>query len=73
MVITWKTFPLKDKNNYKSFVIYKADCSYGSRFIDENKPNVEIRWNKHNNRTKSSEASKHLRGNMNHCFTWAVI
>ena len=49
MVITWKTFPLKDKNNYKSFVIYKGDCSYGSRFIDETKPNVEIRWNEHNN------------------------
>ena len=37
MVITWKTrnirflFPLKDKSDYKSCVIYKGDCSCGSR------------------------------------------
>ena len=41
MVITWKTrnirslFPLKDKNDYKSCVIYKGDCSCGSRYIGE--------------------------------------
>ena len=37
MVITWKTrnlrslFPLKDKNDYNSCVIYKGDGSCGSR------------------------------------------
>ena len=39
MIITWKTknigsfFSLKDKNNYKSCVIYKRDCSSRSRYI----------------------------------------
>ena len=30
-------------------------------------------YNEHNNPTKSSEPSKHLRSNINHYFTWAVI
>ena len=40
------------------------------------KPNVriaEIRLDEHNNLSKSSEPSKHLKSNFNHCFTWAVI
>ena len=79
MVITWKTtnirslFPLKDKNHYKSCVIYKGDCSCGSRDIGETKRNAEVRWNEHNNPTKSSEPSKHLRSNINHYFRWVVI
>ena len=39
---------LKDKNDYKSCVIYKGDCSCGSRYIGETKRNVEVRWNEHN-------------------------
>ena len=66
-------FPIKDKNDYKSRVIYKGDCSCGSRYIGENKRNAEVRWNEHNNPTKSTEPSKHLRSNINHYFTWAVI
>ena len=79
MVITQRTrnirslFPLKDKSDYKSCVIYKGDCSCGSRYIGETKRNAEVRWNEHNNPTKSSEPSKHLRSNINHYFTWAVI
>ena len=59
IVITSKTrnirslFPLKEKNDYKSCVIYKEDCSCGSRY-------EEVRQNGHNNPTKSSEPSKHL-------------
>ena len=64
---------MKDKNDYKSCVIYKGDCSCGSRYIGETKRNAEVRWNEHNNPTKSSEPSKHLRSNINHYFTWAVI
>ena len=77
--VTWKTrnirslFSLKDKNDYKSCVIYKGDCSCGSRYIGETKRNAEVRWNEHNNPTKNSEPSKHLRSNINHYFTWAVI
>ena len=48
MVITWKTrnirslFPLKDKNDYKSCVIYKGGCSCGSSYIGETKLNSEL-------------------------------
>ena len=79
MVITWKTrnirslCPLKDKNDYKSCVIYKRDYSCGSRYICETKRNAEARRNEDNNPTISSEPSKHLRSNINHYFTWAVI
>ena len=66
MVITQKTrhirslLSLKDKNDYKSCVIYKGNCSCGSHDIGETKCKAEVRWNEHNNPTKSSEASKHL-------------
>ena len=35
--------------------------SCGSRYIGETKRNAEVRWNEHNNPTKSLEPSKHLR------------
>ena len=79
MVITrktrniWSLFPLKEKNDYKSCVIYKGDYSCGSRYIAETKRNAGVRWNEHNNPTKSSELSKQFRSNMKHYFTWAVI
>ena len=66
-------FHLKDKSDYKSCVIYKGDCLCGSRYIVKTKRNAEARWNEHNNPTKSSKPSKHLRSNINHYFTWAVI
>ena len=79
MVIAWKSrtirslFPLKDKNDYKLCIIYKGDCSCGSRYIGETKCNAEVRLNKYSNPTKSSEPPKHLQRNINHCFTWTVI
>ena len=79
MIITCKTrnirslFPLKDKNDYKSCVIHKGDCSCWSRYISETKRNAEVRWNEHNNPTKSSDTSKYLQSNINHYFTWTVI
>ena len=51
MVIMWKArnirslFLLKDKNDYKLCVIYKGDCSCGSCYIGETKPNAKVRWN----------------------------
>ena len=50
MVIQY--FPLKEKDDYKSCVIYKGDCSCGSRHIGETKHNVEVRQNEHDNPTK---------------------
>ena len=44
-----------------------------SCYFGETRRNAEVRWNEHNNPTKISEPSKHLRNNINHCFTWAVI
>ena len=79
IVITWTTrnirslFPLKGKNDYKSRVIYKEDCSFGSHYIDKTKRNAEVRWNEHNNPTKSSEPLKHLQSNINHYFTWVFV
>ena len=43
--ITWKArtirslFSLKNKSDYKSCVIYKGDCSCGSRYTGENSKN----------------------------------
>ena len=34
---------------------------------------MEIRWNEHDNSTKSSEPLKNFQNNINHCFTWTVI
>ena len=79
MVITWKTrnirslFSLKEKKDYKLCIIYKGNCSWGSRYIGEIKSNAEVRWNGYNNPTESSEPSKNLRSNINHYFAWAVI
>ena len=70
MVTTWKTrnirslFPLKDKSDYKSSVIHKGDSSCRSHYIGETKCNAEVRRNEHNNLTKSSEPSKHLRSKL---------
>ena len=66
-------FPLKKKSDYKSCGIYKGYCSCGSRYIGKIKRNAKVRWNEHNNPTKSSEPSKHLRSNISQCFTRAVM
>ena len=63
----------KRQKRLKSCVLYKGDCSCGSRYIGETKRNAEIIWNEHNNPTKSSEPLKHFRSNINHYFTQTVI
>ena len=79
LVIIWKTrkirtlFPLKDKNDYQSCVIYKGICSCGSCYIGETKRNTLTRWGEHNNPTNKSEPSKHLRNNIEHVFTWTIL
>ena len=66
-------FPLKEKHNYKLCAIHKGDCSCGSCYVGETTCNAGVRWNEHNNPTKSSETSKHLQSNTNQCFTWTAI
>ena len=53
--------------------MYKADCSCESCYIGEIKHNVEVRWNKHNNPTKSSESTKTHQNNSGHYFIWSII
>ena len=53
-------FPLKDKSDYKSCVIYKRDCSCDPCYIGETKRNPDVRWNEHDNPCKSSDPSKRL-------------
>ena len=66
-------FSLKCKSDYRLFGIYKGDCSCGSRYIGKTRHNADVRWNKHNNSTKSSEPSKHLRIYIDHYLTWTII
>ena len=53
--------------------MYKGVCSFGLGCIGKTKRNAEVRWNKHNTPIKSSEPPKHLRCNINLCFTWKLI
>ena len=63
----------KKIKNYKSCTRYKGDCSCGSRYIGETRHNTAVRWNEHNNPTKSSESLKNLLNNVDHFFTWTSI
>ena len=55
---------MREKNVYKLCVIYKAYCSLGSCYTGEAKHYTDVRWNEHNNPTKSSEPWKHLQNNI---------
>ena len=35
--------------------------------------NVEVRWGEHNNPTKKSNPSKHIKDNVDHMFHWLVL
>ena len=54
-------FLLKDKNDYKSYVICKEDCSCGSCYIGETKY------------MKSPDLLTQLLNNIDCYFTWTVI
>ena len=78
--IVWLTrkvktlFHIKDKCQHLSCKIYQGICSCGETYVGETVRNVEVRWNEHNNpNNKKSNASKHLKSNIEHVFTWAVI
>ena len=68
IVITWITrnirslFRVKDKNDYKSGVTHKRDCSCGSRYIRKTKRNAEVRWNEHNRNTFEATSTTVLHG-----------
>ena len=66
-------FHIKDKSLHQACKIYQGICSCGESYVGETVRNVEIRWNEHNNPTKSSNPAKHISSNIDHVFTWTVI
>ena len=78
-IIIWNTrkiktlFPLKDRTEHKSCVIYEGTCSCGHSYIGETIRNVNVRWDEHNPINGNSEPSKHLQSNINHSFVWKIL
>ena len=62
---------LKNRLNKNTFSLCEKLFSHTNQVL--NKRNAEVRWIEHNNPTKCSEISKHLRINIDHCFTWTII
>ena len=63
--VVWNTrkiqslFPLKDKVQHLSRVIYKGICSCGETYVGEPIRNCRVRWNEHNDVNKNSEPAKY--------------
>ena len=76
--VVWKTrkvqsvFPLKDKVNQYSCVIYRGDCSCDQNYIRETVRNAEIRWNEHEDKNSKSERAKHLKENPTNRYRWTI-
>ena len=66
-------FPLKDRVNHTSCVIYQGTCSCGLTYTRETNRNACIRWNEDENPSKESEPAKHLVLHPTHEFTWCVV
>ena len=66
-------FPLKDKVDHYSCVIYLGDCSCDENCIEETDRNAKIRWNEHEDKNSKSELAKHLKENLTHKFRWNII
>ena len=77
--VVWNTkkvqslFPLKDKVDHSSFVIYQGDCYCDLNYIGEKVRNANIRWNEHEYKNSKSEPGKHWKENPTHKFTWTII
>ena len=73
--VVWNTrkvpslFPLKDKIDHYSCVIYWGDCSCDQNYIGETVGNAKIRWNEHEDRNSKSEPAKHLKESPTHKIT----
>ena len=78
--IIWNTrnirslFPLKDRVEHRSCVIYEGECSCGDKYIGETNRIAQIRWNEHNTpSTDGSDPSRHLNTNQDHSFQWRIV
>ena len=76
--IVWETrkirslFPLKDRVNHKSCVIYEGICSCGDKYIGQTNRKAENRFSEHDDPTENSEPAKHLLQNEGHVFDWTI-
>ena len=69
-------FPLKDRVEHVSCVIYQGTCSCDENYIGETVRIASTRWLEHDNPTSTSQNSdpaKHLLENPTHRFTWKVL
>ena len=77
--VVWNThkiqslFPLKEKVQQLSCVIYKGICSCGETYVGETIRNCKIRCDEHNDVSKNSEPEKHLARNIEHEFSWYIL
>ena len=66
-------FPLKDKVQHLSCVIYKGISSCGETYVSETIRICKVRWNDHNYVNKSSEPAKHSARNIDYEFICYVL
>ena len=78
--IIWNTrkigslFPLKDRVEHKSCVIYEGTCSCGDKYVGETNRIAEICCKEHSTpSTDGSDPSKHLNSNITHSFSWKIL
>ena len=77
--VVWNTrkvqslFPLKDKVNHYSCVIYRVEFFCDQKYIGETVRNAKMRWNEHKDKNSRSEPAKYLKKNPIHKFTWTII
>ena len=78
--IIWNTrtirslFPLKDRVEHRSCLIYEGICSCGDKYTGETNRISEIRWKEHETPSaEGSDPSRHLHTNPTHSFTWRVV
>ena len=80
-VIIWNTrnirslFPLKNRVEHISCVVYEGTCSCGEVYIGETDRIADIRFHEHNTPSpkQNSDPAKHLIANPTHTFTWKVL
>ena len=69
-------FPLKDRVDHVSCVIYQGTCSCDELYIGETVRITTIRWNEHTNPSPSATLTdpvKHVLENPTHTFAWNVL
>ena len=77
--IVWNTkkvqslFPLKDKVDHYSCVIYWGDCSCDQNCIGETVLNAKMRQNEHEDKNSKIKSANHLKENPTNNFKWTII